>query len=86
MQYEPRHENTSFLLRQKQRRGSAMQHLCFCYIESTITLYKSKISSLKPSSVVVQPDLCGTWSETPKISFLTTRHIWFQTSYCITGM
>ena len=27
----------------------------------------------KPSSVVVHPGLCGTWSETPKTGFLTTR-------------
>ena len=34
----------------------ADKHLCFCYIDSKIPLLpKSKISSLKPSSVVVQP-------------------------------
>ena len=37
----------------------ADQHLCFCYTDSTIPLLsKSKISSLKPSSVTVQPCLC----------------------------
>ena len=52
----------------------ADQHLCFRYTESTILLLpKSEISSLQPSSVVVQSDLCGTRSETLKTSFLTTR-------------
>ena len=54
----------------------ADQHLCFRYIDSTIPLLsKSEISSLQPSSVAVQPGLCGTWSETPKTGFLTTRLI-----------
>ena len=49
------------------------QCLCFLYIDSTIILLsKSKISSLQPSSVVVQPGLCWTWSETPRQVFL--RH------------
>ena len=43
-------------------------------------LPKSEISRLQPSSVVVQPGLCGTWSETPKTGFLTTRLI----SYMVT--
>ena len=34
---------------------------------------KSEISSLEPSSVTAQLGLCGTWSETPKTDFLTTR-------------
>ena len=62
-----------------QLRGNreADQRLCFRYIDSTIPLLsKSKISSLKPSSVAVQPGLCGTWLETPKTGFLTTRVIW----------
>ena len=62
-----------------QLRGNreADQRLCFRYIDSTIPqLPKSKISSLNPSSVAVQPGLCGTWSETPKTSFLRTRLIW----------
>ena len=62
-----------------QLRGNreADQHLCFCYTDSTIPLLpKSEISSLQPSSVPVQPGLCGTWSETPKTSFLTTRLNW----------
>ena len=52
----------------------ADQRLCFRYTDSTIPLLsKSEISSLKASSVAVQPGLCGTWSETPKTGFLRTR-------------
>ena len=61
-----------------QLRGNreANQRLCFRYIDSTIPLLsKSKILSLWPSSVAVQPGLCGTWSEIPKTGFLTTRLI-----------
>ena len=75
--YEPRHERTCFLNMQKQGpdqlRGNreADQCLCFHYIDSTIPLLsKYKILSLYPSSVAVQPGLCGTWSETPKTGFL----------------
>ena len=49
-------------------------HLGFRYIDSTIPLLpKYEISSLEPYCVVVQPGLCGNWSETPKPGFLTTR-------------
>ena len=61
-----------------QLRGNreADQRLCFCHTDSTIPLLpKSEISSIYPSCVVVQPGLCGTWSETPKTGFLTTRLI-----------
>ena len=61
-----------------QLRGNreADQRLCFRYTDSTISLLpKYKISSLLSSSVPVQPGLCGTWSETPKTGFLTTRLI-----------
>ena len=41
------------------------QRLCFHYTHSTIPLLsKSRISSLWPSSVLVQPGLCRTCSET----------------------
>ena len=41
--------------------------LCFRYTDSKIPLpIKSEISSLKASSVAVQPGLCRSWSETPK--------------------
>ena len=54
----------------------ADQRLCFRYIDSTIPpLPKSEISSLYPYSVIAQPSLCGTGSETPKTGFLTTRLI-----------
>ena len=55
----------------------ADQRLCFRYTDSTIPLLpKSEISSLWPSSVVVQPGLCRNRSETPKTGFLTTRPVW----------
>ena len=59
-----------------QLRGNreADQRLCFRYTDSTVPLLSiSEISSLQPSSVAVQPGLCGTWSETPKSGFLRTR-------------
>ena len=46
---------------------TADQRLCFRYTDSTISLLsKSKISSLNPSSVLVQPSLYRTWSENPE--------------------
>ena len=51
--------------------------LCFRNIDSTIPLLlKSEISSLQPSSVVVQPDLCRTWTETLETSFLMKQLIY----------
>ena len=48
----------------------ADQCLCFRYIDSTIPLLsKSEISSLKPSSVAVQPGMSRTWSETRMFVF-----------------
>ena len=45
----------------------ADQHHCFHYTDSTILLLsKPKISSFKPSSVLVRLCLCQTWSETPE--------------------
>ena len=59
----------------------ADQRLCFRHLDSTIPLLsKSEISSLKPSSVAVQPGLCRTWSETPKTGFLTSRLILYAFS------
>ena len=52
-----------------QLRGNreADQRLCFRYRDSTIPLlFKSKLSSLYPASMTVQPGLCRTWSE-PKL-------------------
>ena len=44
---------------------AADQHLCLSYIASTIPLLpKPEISSLQPSSMVVQPDLCRSWQKT----------------------
>ena len=61
-----------------QLRGNpeADQRLCFRYTDSTIPQLHvpiSKISSLYLSSMVVQPGLCQTRSETPKTGFLRTR-------------
>ena len=48
----------------------ADQHLCFHYSDSTIPpLLNSKISSVKPSSVMVQAGFCWTWSETTLLVF-----------------
>ena len=63
---------------------AADQRFCFRYTDSTIPLLsKSEISSLLPSSVVVQaePVLCKTWSETPKTGFLT-RLKWSNSEFC----
>ena len=47
---------------------------------------KSKISSLEPSTVVLHPDLCRTWSETLQTSFVMTPLIYssseIRTSTC----
>ena len=65
---EPRREKTGFFICENkdadQLRGNreADQRLCFRYTDSTISLLpKYEISSLQPSSVAVQPGLCGTW-------------------------
>ena len=55
---------------------AADQRLCFHYIDCTILLlHESQISSLKLSSVVVQPGWCRAWSETQTTGFLTMRLI-----------
>ena len=60
----------------------ADQHLCFRCIDGTIPLLpKSEISSLKPSSVAVQPGLCQTWLETPKTGFLMTQLMFKSVSF-----
>ena len=59
----------------------ADQCLCFHYGDSTIPLLsKSKVSSLQPSSVAAQADLCQPWSEMPKTGFLALWHILSKTS------
>ena len=61
-----------------QLRGNreADKRLCFRNTDSTIPqLSESEISSLLPFSVIAQPGLCQTWSETPKTGFLRTRLI-----------
>ena len=49
----------------------ADQLLCLCYRDSTVSLLpKSRISSIQPSPLAVQPGLCLTWLETKKAGFL----------------
>ena len=48
----------------------------FVFATQILSIYE--ISTLYPSCVVVQPDLSGAWSETPKTGFLTTRLIFKQ--------
>ena len=89
--YEPLHGKTNNLHWQKNIKTStepticigkkqiceADQRLCFRYTDSTIPLLsKSNISILKPSSVLVQPGLCLTWSATQIVGFLTHRLIY----------
>ena len=54
----------------KQNRSNctADQHLCFCYIDSTIPLLPKSLAIF----VTVQTGLYGAWSETPKTGFLMT--------------
>ena len=55
-----------------QLRGNreADQRLCFRSTDSTVPLLpKSEISSFKPASVLVQPGLCRTCSETTLLVF-----------------
>ena len=49
---------------------AADQRLCFGKLNTTIPLLStSEMSSLSPSSVVVQLSLCWTWSKTLKTGF-----------------
>ena len=69
-----------------QLRGNreADQRLCFRYTDSIIPLLpKSEMSSPQPSSVIVQPGLCRTWSESPKTGFLTSRLKYDPQKLCI---
>ena len=69
--------NPAFLHMRKQLRGNreADQRICFRYIDSSPLLPKSENINLWLSSVLLQPGLCQTWSETPKTGFLITRLI-----------
>ena len=64
---------------------TADQPFYFCYIDSTISLHvlpKSEISSLKPSSVPVQPSLCHPKDrfshEAAQIIEVSSKHWGFQ--------
>ena len=60
----------------------ADQRLCFPYIDSTIPLFsKSEISSLLPSSKVVQPGFVSDQVGNQNIGFLMTRLISFHRLY-----
>ena len=83
--FKPCHKKTSFCIIENKAADQLCgnrttdQRLCFRYTDSTIPLLpKSEISSLQLSSVVAQPSLCRTWSETPKTGFLTLKLIWSQ--------
>ena len=55
--------------------------LCFHYTDSAVPLlFKSKISSLYPSSVTAQPGLCRTWSEPILLVFSSTGSNDFDTT------
>ena len=57
----------------------ADQRLCFRCTDNTIPLLsKSKMSSLYPSSVTVQPGLCRTWSVPKLLVFLRTGSYLFE--------
>ena len=80
--FEPCHEKNLILAYAKHKGVDQLsskcvtdQHLCFCYIGSTIALLKSEISSYYQSSVIIQPGLCPAWSKPPKRDFLMTRLI-----------
>ena len=63
---------------QLRRDREADQRLCFRFMDGSFPLLlKSEISSLLPSSVVLHPSLCRTWSGNPEDRFLTTRLIKF---------
>ena len=62
------------------RNYASDQHPCICYIHVHVdskslrhVLPKSKMSSLWPSSVVVQPCLCRAWWDIPKTGFQMMR-------------
>ena len=60
----------------------ADQRLCFRYMDSTIPLLsKSKVSSLQPSSVLVQLGLCWTGSKTTYWFFHDKAPFIFKVSY-----
>ena len=74
MLYEQLHEKICIMRKQPRGNRATDQWLCFRYKHSVTPLLSySEISSLYPSSVVVQPGVCVIWSETTKTGFLMTR-------------
>ena len=59
-----------------QLRGNreADQHLCFRYVDNLQFLYKSEISSLKPSSVAVQPGFLSI--QLIIMSIVVRKYVW----------
>ena len=51
--------------------------LISAFVCTVLLLHKTETSSLKPSSVAVQPSLCQTWLEIPKTDFLVMQLILF---------
>ena len=52
---------------------TADQRLCFRYMDSKSSLFKSEISSFWHSPVTVHAGLCQIWSESLKTGFLASR-------------
>ena len=64
----------------------ADQRLCFRYKASTIPLLpKNEIPNLEPSSVVVQPGLCRTWSENHDRFSHNEAHISLSIAFTLPG-
>ena len=68
-------------LRRLHDNRAADQRLYFRYKDTIPLLSISEISSLWPSSVVLQPDLCQTWPETPKAAMFRCDSFIFRAKY-----
>ena len=68
-------------LRHLRDKGAADQRLYFRYKDTIPLLSISEISSLWPSSVVLQPYLHQTWPETPKAAMFRCDSFIFQAKY-----
>ena len=76
--YEPCYEKTGFLhMRKKKTQISCAvtAKLISAVVFATWIVQSLYYLDPKFQAVAVQPGLCGTWSETPKTSFLTVRLI-----------
>ena len=82
----------SFCICENKRHSNHLSDQClyFRFINSTTPLLlKYKISNLEPSSVVVQPGLCWTWSEIRKavlsVPLLYAKVVWKRTTSSTSG-